>query len=966
MESIKVFISYSWDGEDHRAWVKNLADSLEEIEEVSVTWDGYDLDSLVDKNFFMESGIHEADYILVVATENYKEKADERKNGVGLETFLASAVHWDGMLRDKRSKIIIISRDPESTPNYLKGHFHLDFADESQFHKRFEELLRLLQNKMVSDRPRKRRSISTIADGVYDFSRFEEVIQVNYPNRRAIVGSLEGTDFSGGSRVKYELWETKSPALSYFLALHASGNIRQSVQHAARQLLKAGLRPADITVLRPREARPEQDLITRSFAEEGLAIRAHECTYKEYIWEYCIDASLKKIEPPSPIENYTNQAISYRGHDVNEIMRADSALDFIVDALQKTSGVAAHLIVAPGGMGKTSLCLSVAQRLHFREDLRSSVILIQAELIKRYVAESGLAQSRIDSIYDLYELYAKCHGHLRLFERSTFDLAVVCGNLSVIIDGLDELTTLFQERFDVSSFLESLKYLHDQLGSSHVLLTTRNNAIAEGTRLESLAIERYELLGFDAETCQRYVKRRLSAYPSAGAMIDRVMSQIEKIKMRDEEGRIIPFLADISATVVEDGLREGKANDFEVSEDATPYRSNNRVTDHIIFSVLRREATRHDMEIPVVEVVELLSDLAADFGKRWPAKEMSERLQIMYEARAASIQSKLCLNPLLTQKGDQIELRYSFLGSYFELLLMLRGLGAAPLDRTAMRTFSRLDLESEESGEIKLFFRENAELADSSLKSMIPSIRDQAVAEVSSRYSRVEIEHAKSAMSNILDLYFSTQNSSVSDTTERLFSFFDFSRVQEGGRGTITGLHLKGEFPVLDFSGVIVTQSRFQGYRNFMSCRFRDSTFMYSVFEECANLSLRNTQLEPSMIDSTCDIGDLRDAFAVALGVRAEEKAMISGEVAKFWRSFYRGNRFVDNRIEFIKFSSKVPGIAKGNFNRLVASGYFVHTKAKVVADFYEIAPEYKSSVRKFLSDGYPDGKMRKFISFVS
>lgn len=275
MENIKVFISYSWDSPEHRAWVKKLADTLEEVEEIAVSWDGYDLDSLVDKNYFMEAGIHDANYVLVVATAKYKAKADDRINGVGLETFLASAVHWDSMLRDKRSKLIVLQCEAHSMPRYLQGHFYLDFSDNAQFPSRVEELLNLLRGRATADRPKKRRSLAAFTEGAYDFTRVEELIQVNHPNRRALVNGSQGTDFSGGNRVKYELWETKSPALSYFLALHASGTITHSAHHAAQQLLKAGVRPSDITVLRPRVARPEQELIARSFAEAGLTTRIY-------------------------------------------------------------------------------------------------------------------------------------------------------------------------------------------------------------------------------------------------------------------------------------------------------------------------------------------------------------------------------------------------------------------------------------------------------------------------------------------------------------------------------------------------------------------------------------------------------------------------------------------------------------------------------------------------------------------
>ena len=94
MSQKTVFISYSWDTPQHKNWVKKLADTLEEIHEIHVVWDGYDLDSLVDKNRFMEAGIYDADFVLVVATRGYKHKADNRKAGVGVETFMATASHW--------------------------------------------------------------------------------------------------------------------------------------------------------------------------------------------------------------------------------------------------------------------------------------------------------------------------------------------------------------------------------------------------------------------------------------------------------------------------------------------------------------------------------------------------------------------------------------------------------------------------------------------------------------------------------------------------------------------------------------------------------------------------------------------------------------------------------------------------------------------------------------------------------
>ncbi|UUZ64351.1 ATP-binding protein [Polaromonas sp. P1-6] len=937
-------------------------DTLEEIQEVHVTWDGYDLDALVDKNYFMEAGIHDADLVLVVTTAKYKEKADGRTGGVGLETFMASAVHWDGMLHDKKSRLVEIRREADSTPRYLSGHFHLDFKNDAEYPTRIEELLDLLRGKPAAERPKKRRSLASVADRAYEFTRVEELIRVNHPNRRAIVNGDEGTDFSGANRIKYELWETKSPALSYFLALHANANIQQTAQHAASWLLAAGLRPSDITVLRHRAGRPEQELIASAFSEKKLPSRIHECTYKEYIWDYCIDEALKTIDPPSPIENYTNQGLTYTSNETGAPVRTDSALDHIVEVLQKPSNISAHLVVAPGGMGKTSLCLSVAKQLHFRNDLRSSVILIQAESIKKYVAERGLAQARIATIYDIYELYAKYQGHGTLFERSTFDLAVVCGNLTVIIDGLDELSSLFQERFDVAAFLESLKEFHDQLGSSNILLTTRNNVVAEDADLEALAIERYELLGFDTESCKRYVTRRLQGYAAGPAMIQKVMGQIATVQIQDDEGRIIPFLADISTTVVEDELSKGKGQVFDVSDDSTPYPSNNDITDHIVYSILRREQTRHDLEIPVGEVVELISDLVIDYGKRWPLAEMQDRLKMLYETRAQSILAKLQLNPLLVSQNGDIELRYSFLSAYFEVLLMLRGLLRSSLEPGITRALCRLNPDSEEARELRRYFSAHIAEVDEALRSFIPKLRAQAISQDTAKGSTADRENAKGAISSLLHLYFGMQKLPIDTTTSKLLSIYGFPEADISTR-TLEGLFIKGAFPPIDFSNLIVTKSRFHGYKNFLACRFKDSQFMYSVFEDCADLALTNTALDPSMIDGTCDPGDLREAFVLAKATKADEQAMIQTEVMNFLRSFFRGDRFIDNKRAHIKFSNKVPGLAPDKFDRLMAAGYFHLAKAKTVADFYEVAPDFKANVRRLLTDGYPDGKMKRFIA---
>ncbi|HBT5339637.1 TPA: TIR domain-containing protein, partial [Klebsiella pneumoniae] len=124
-----VFISYSWDNQEHKEWVLNLANQLSEYEEIHVTLDQYDLDTSVDKNYFMEKGAFDSDIILIIITPNYAQKSNNRTGGVGIEATLLSSRYWDEILVNQKTSIIPILRTGEfsSSPRYLKNHFSLDF-----------------------------------------------------------------------------------------------------------------------------------------------------------------------------------------------------------------------------------------------------------------------------------------------------------------------------------------------------------------------------------------------------------------------------------------------------------------------------------------------------------------------------------------------------------------------------------------------------------------------------------------------------------------------------------------------------------------------------------------------------------------------------------------------------------------------------------------------------------------------
>lgn len=140
----KVFFSYSWDSVDHKLWVLNLSADLIK-NGVDVLVDEWDLRRYKnDLHYFMESGIREADKVVIVCTPTYALKANERRGGVGVENTIITGEYYDG---EKASKYIPIvlnysKSHAECLPTYLKTKLAIDFNDENDYSDNLDDLIR--------------------------------------------------------------------------------------------------------------------------------------------------------------------------------------------------------------------------------------------------------------------------------------------------------------------------------------------------------------------------------------------------------------------------------------------------------------------------------------------------------------------------------------------------------------------------------------------------------------------------------------------------------------------------------------------------------------------------------------------------------------------------------------------------------------------------------------------------------
>ena len=136
----RVFISYSWENEKHREWVKALADRLLE-NGVNAHIDQYDLDLGDRLPQFMEQEISDSDFVLIVCTKTYRDKANNRKSGVGYEGHIISAELLSGRNEKKFIPIIKEGQASEVLPTFLAGKLGIDLSNVDNSEEHFNDLL---------------------------------------------------------------------------------------------------------------------------------------------------------------------------------------------------------------------------------------------------------------------------------------------------------------------------------------------------------------------------------------------------------------------------------------------------------------------------------------------------------------------------------------------------------------------------------------------------------------------------------------------------------------------------------------------------------------------------------------------------------------------------------------------------------------------------------------------------------
>jgi hypothetical protein len=139
----KVFVSYSWDNDEHKKWVAQLATRLRS-DGVNVILDQWHLVPGDQLPLFMERAVRESDYVLIICTSRYKEKSDNRSGGVGYEGDIMSG---EILTQNNQRKFIPILRQgawQTSAPSWLTGKYYVDLSEKPYPENQYFDLVTTL------------------------------------------------------------------------------------------------------------------------------------------------------------------------------------------------------------------------------------------------------------------------------------------------------------------------------------------------------------------------------------------------------------------------------------------------------------------------------------------------------------------------------------------------------------------------------------------------------------------------------------------------------------------------------------------------------------------------------------------------------------------------------------------------------------------------------------------------------
>jgi len=139
----KIFISYSWDDENHKLWIDNLAKDLNQF---NVEYDRNLKYGMSPLNY-MKSNILSSDYVIIVFTPNYSERIKIVGTGVHTEFSLIGEDLFRKISGGKYLAILKEGKAITSIPEIMQDTLYFNFSLKANYDVEVKNLIATIANK---------------------------------------------------------------------------------------------------------------------------------------------------------------------------------------------------------------------------------------------------------------------------------------------------------------------------------------------------------------------------------------------------------------------------------------------------------------------------------------------------------------------------------------------------------------------------------------------------------------------------------------------------------------------------------------------------------------------------------------------------------------------------------------------------------------------------------------------------
>lgn len=589
-------------------------------------------------------------------------------------------------------------------------------------------------------------------------------------------------------------------------------------------------------------------------------------------------AAISLIPPP---ENYVDQMI-YRG-DGSSLVSSKYARTFMYSPDgQESRPSSISIILGQGGIGKTTFCLRLAEVINKRDRRERRMLLItKADILRNFSGEV------IDSISKLYIEYAKnITGQVRPISHETFSLALSCGSIILMIDGIDEIESALGEKFKMKAFLDSIGSLNESLNSCRVLMTSRDSNASKF--IETKNSETLFIKGFSAADIDEYTGKD-------GLEIKKKIKDFST-KIKNNDGLVNPYLLHVVRQFLISTTKESWETQVIVSERlkvSEPF-------DYCLARALLREIEKQSLHISVDDYYDLLNEIVVEKENLMEDEYLEYYIEIYLQRNGATPPPRRASYLkffLFDNKNNFTSISHSEYVSHILLnkLYSIFSKDGPATSAEAMVVKSILGgVRNEDLGLVgRLHSRlHKADASEIEIERKVRFIFD----EIRKGGKSITSERAIHELHAFIMEYWSPKT--ASDRRLVIEKIHNKDKISE--------ICILSDFPSIDFSDCMIERGVFRNFQGFFNCKTNENTrFVECSFSNCSSSFKRENVRSEIFVDCSLDEG-MRHLLHAGEDKRSETLLRSKSDVKQILKSMRQGLGFVSLSINKIKAHSNL------------------------------------------------------------